>query len=153
MPEVTWTGIPTRERFIADPFKEGERIYRTGDLGKWQENGEIAYIGRRDFQVKIRGFRVELGEVEHVLQQYGPVDNVLVIARQETTGEKSLVAYVTGKEELEMTVLRAYMAGRLPQYMLPSHYVQLERLPITTNGKIDRSKLPDPVGLKTGLSI
>ena len=140
----------TRERFIADPFKEGERIYRTGDLGKWQENGEIAYIGRRDFQVKIRGFRVELGEVEHVLQQYGPVDNVLVIARQETTGEKSLVAYVTGKEELEMTVLRAYMAGRLPQYMLPSHYVQLERLPITTNGKIDRSKLPDPVGLETG---
>ncbi len=138
----------TTEKFIPNPFKEaGERkLYKTGDLARYLPDGNIEYLGRIDNQVKIRGFRIELGEIEALLSQHGDVQICCVIAREETPGNKRLVAYVVPQKDVTPTTseLRQFLADKLPAYMIPTTFVMLESLPLTPNGKIDRRALPEP---------
>jgi amino acid adenylation domain-containing protein len=135
----------TAARFIADPFQQGGRLYKTGDLARWLPDGRIDFLGRDDSQVKVRGFRIELGEIENALAVCEGVQDVAVVAREDAhRGEKRLLAYVTGS--VDIGTLRATLADQLPQHMLPSAYVLLPRLPLTPNGKLDRDRLPAPDG-------
>ena len=147
----------TAERFVQDPFVEeaGARMYRTGDLGRWRADGNIEFVGRNDNQVKIRGFRIELGEIEARLAEHPEVREAVVLAREDTAGEKRLVAYYTWRESSggvsESSVesvgaerLRAHLSAVVPDYMVPAAYVRMERLPLTPNGKLDRKALPAP---------
>ncbi len=138
----------TAQRFIADPFstEPDARLYKTGDLGRWREDGSLEYLGRSDDQVKLRGYRIELGEIEAQLAFHQGVKEVVVVAREDVPGEKRLVAYVTGLENNASVVqqLRAHVKGLLPDYMVPGAFVVLERMPLTPNGKLDRRGLPPP---------
>ncbi|QNN43947.1 AMP-binding protein [Pedobacter roseus] len=140
----------TAERFVPNPYLAGELMYLTGDIGRWLPDGNIEFLGRADDQVKVRGYRIELGEIESVLQGHADVDSCVVVARENSSGDKDLIAYVVGSEGLDVSVLRGYLGGILPQYMVPGHYVGLASLPLTTNGKVDRRSLPDPEGLELG---
>ena len=151
----------TAERFVPDPFVStntvgGERLYRTGDLVRWRADGNLEYLGRFDQQVKIRGFRIELGEIEAALQGHDSVRQAVVIVREDEGGEKRLVAYVvpegeseesshgSGRAGLQISELREHLVGKLPEYMVPTAYVRLEKIPLSHNGKIDRKSLPEP---------
>ncbi|MFB2837776.1 amino acid adenylation domain-containing protein [Floridanema evergladense] len=136
----------TKEKFITNPFDNSERLYKTGDLARYLPDGNIEYLGRIDHQVKIRGFRIELGEIEAVLNQHPQVQSSVVIAREDNSGEKRLVAYLVSDSEVTPTIneLREYLKAKLPEYMIPSAFVFLETLPLTPNGKIDRKALPKP---------
>jgi amino acid adenylation domain-containing protein len=157
-------GDLTAERFVPDGLsgRMGDRLYRTGDLVRWLRDGNLEYLGRLDQQVKIRGFRIELGEIETALQEYEGIRQAVVIAREDETGDKRLVAYVVpekaGRERengnssengnnkagLQISRLREHLLGKLPEYMVPSAYVEMEKLPLNHNGKIDRKSLPEP---------
>lgn len=138
----------TNERFQA--FRDGQRIYQTGDLARWRPDGTLECLGRTDFQVKVRGFRIELGEIEAVLAKHPAVATSVVVVRS-FGGDERLVAYVkwAGREEPTPSELRRFMRGELPDYMLPSTFVAVEVFPLTPNGKIDRRALPDPEGLRS----
>ena len=139
----------TATKFVPDPFSVagGERLYRTGDLAKWREDGTLEFMRRRDRQVKVRGFRIELGEIEAVLNQHPRVRECIVVSREDQLGEQDLVAYVTSKETppLIASEIRNYAQSRLPAYMVPAYFTVLEQLPLTPDGKLDRTALPDPV--------
>ncbi len=138
----------TAEKFIPDPFAgtEGARLYKTGDLARWLPDGQIEFVGRVDFQVKIRGFRIELGEIEAELSKQPSVKDVVVVARGEKAGEKTLVAYLIADEgeTPDPQVLRTALKERLPEYMIPAAFVVLEAFPLTPNGKVNRKALPAP---------
>ncbi|MET3212237.1 UNVERIFIED_CONTAM: amino acid adenylation domain-containing protein/non-ribosomal peptide synthase protein (TIGR01720 family), partial [Paenibacillus sp. PvR008] len=134
----------TAERFVERPFAPGVRLYKTGDLARWKDNGELEYMGRADHQVKIRGYRIELGEVETVLCQTLVVEEAVVLAKADEEGHFSLCAYYVSAESYTPAQLRQALSGRLPDYMIPSHLIQLETLPLTSNGKVDRKALPEP---------
>ncbi|MBX3253272.1 MAG: amino acid adenylation domain-containing protein [Chitinophagaceae bacterium] len=134
----------TEEKFVPNPYRPGERMYRTGDIGRWMADGNIEFLGRRDDQVKIRGYRIELGEIESVVQGYEGISSSVVVVRSNAEGDKELVCYVISSAELKEEELRLYLRDRLPQYMIPLYFVQLESLPLTANGKIDRNRLPAP---------
>jgi amino acid adenylation domain-containing protein len=139
----------TAERFVKDPFsaEADARMYRTGDLGRYREDGNLEYLGRSDHQVKLRGYRIELGEIEGCLQKQPGIREAVVLVRENELGEKRLVAYVVSESgSLEVGELREGLSRSLPQYMLPAAYVQLERMPLTANGKVDRGALPAPEG-------
>ncbi|WP_301292840.1 non-ribosomal peptide synthetase, partial [Paenibacillus tyrfis] len=135
----------TAEVFVTSRFS-GERMYRTGDLARWLPDGRLEYLGRIDHQVKIRGYRIELGEIEAKLQQVEAVQEVIVIAREDGQGQQQLCAYYVASEELAASELRHVLSEKLPSYMVPTHFVQLEAMPLTPNDKIDRKALPEPDG-------
>jgi amino acid adenylation domain-containing protein len=137
----------TAERFVPNPFGNGDRLYRSGDLARWRADGELEFLGRLDHQVKIRGYRIELDEVEAALRQRAGVKDAAVVVRQER-GEKRLVAYVAGHGAAlpEAAVLRAHLKQSLPDYMVPAVFVASDALPLTLSGKVDRKALPAPEG-------
>ncbi len=136
----------TAERFVSNPFsaEPGARMYRTGDVGRWLPNGEIAFLGRMDEQVKVRGYRVEPSEVSTVLSQHPAVQESLVIATEDAPGEKQLVAYLVLASGITVsaTALREYLRQRIPDYMVPSSFVAIPQLPVTEQGKVNRAQLP-----------
>jgi AMP-binding enzyme/AMP-binding enzyme C-terminal domain/Phosphopantetheine attachment site len=137
----------TKERFIPDPFSSDPRarLYRTGDLARYQQDGNIEFLGRADHQVKIRGYRIELGEIEAVLNDHPAVQEVVVIAREDSPGDKRLVAYlVSAGEPPPAREFRERLQEKLPDYMIPSNFVFLRELPLTPNAKVDRKSLPAP---------
>jgi thioester reductase-like protein len=136
----------TAEKFVENPYKSGERMYRTGDLARWLPNGNIEFLGRIDHQVKIRGYRIEFGEIEEQLLRFPSIKQVVLIAREDSQGSKYLCAYVVVEKDLTIPELRAHLTKELPDYMVPSYFVQLENLPLTVNGKLDRKALPEPDG-------
>ncbi|MCK4259871.1 MAG: amino acid adenylation domain-containing protein, partial [Halanaerobiales bacterium] len=136
----------TAERFLPNPFMPGTRMYKTGDLVQWLPDGNIKFLGRVDHQVKIRGFRVELGEVQSQLLNYEPLNDVIVIDRIDQNGVKYLCAYVTSNQKVTIRELKEYLSRFLPEYMIPTYFIQLDQLPLTPNGKVDRNALPAPDG-------
>ncbi|MEE4565971.1 non-ribosomal peptide synthetase, partial [Paenibacillus polymyxa] len=140
----------TAEKFVPNPFAAGEagyeRMYRTGDLARWMPDGNIEYLGRIDHQVKIRGYRIELGEVEAQILKVEDVQEVIVLAQADEQGQNQLVAYYVAERDVSASELRGLLGEDLPNYMVPSYFIQLEQMPLTPNGKIDRKALPTPEG-------
>jgi acyl carrier protein len=140
----------TAEKFLPDPFADqaGSRLYKTGDSARYLPDGNIEFLGRNDFQVKIRGFRIELGEIEAQLAKCPGVREAVVIAREDSPGDKRLIAYLLAQDhaELSAATLRSQLAAVLADYQLPSAYVTLAAFPLTPNGKLDRKALPAPDG-------
>jgi amino acid adenylation domain-containing protein len=138
----------TNEKFVADPFsdEQGARLYKTGDLVRYRQDGVIEFLGRLDQQVKIRGFRIELGEIEAILGQHPGVRDAAVIAHQNERAEKRLVAYIVSQRKQKLTIseLRRYLDEQLPEYMIPSDFLFLDAIPLTPNGKLDTRSLPAP---------
>lgn len=136
----------TAQKFIPHPFSQvpGERLYKTGDLARYGSDGTIELLGRMDFLVKIHGLRIELGEIEATLRQYPAVRDTVVLVKGNETGGKQLVAYIVpSDQEPTSAELRAFLTGKLPDYMQPKAYVFLDRLPFSPNGKVDRGRLPE----------
>ena len=151
----------TEEKFIPNPFSSIDKaqqsavrsplMYKTGDLARWLPDGNIEFLGRIDHQVKIRGFRIELGEIESQLMKHEGIKEAVVVARDDQGGSKYLCAYIVSEQELNVQELREYLLKTLPDYMIPSYFVLLDRMPQTPNGKIDRKALPKPSGsINTG---
>jgi amino acid adenylation domain-containing protein/FkbH-like protein len=134
----------TKEKFVQNPYVKGERLYRSGDLARVLSNGELEYLGRIDQQVKIRGFRIELGEIETQLLRLKDIKDVVVLHKEEASGEGYLCGYIVSERELSVAELRAHLSLKLPDYMIPAYFVQLEKIPLTSNGKVDRKMLPEP---------
>ncbi|MEV0252350.1 amino acid adenylation domain-containing protein [Nocardia sp. NPDC050712] len=137
----------TAERFVANPYVAGERMYRTGDVVRWTATGEVEYVGRSDFQVKIRGFRIELGEIDAALASFDTVDFAVTVGHKNAAGAASLVSYVvaTPGRSIDTAALTAHVEERLPAYMVPSSIMVLAAVPLTPVGKLDRKALPEPV--------
>ena len=144
----------TRERFIPNPFSQtpGARLYRTGDLAQYHANGELEYLGRIDHQVKIRGFRIELGEIETALNRHPAIRESVVLAYEDSDGDKRLISYLVSNYVISSTDLRAFLGKTIPDYMIPSAFVFLETLPLTPNGKVDRKALPLPGSLRPSIN-
>lgn len=136
----------TAERFIPHPFQTGERLYRTGDSGKWLSSGVIEYTGRVDHQIKLRGYRIELGEIESALRRHAHIRDAVVVAREDHPGKKQLAAYLMTEpgNTLPEADLQCFLRQKLPEYMIPATFLFLERFPLLANGKIDRKALPAP---------
>jgi len=137
----------TKQSFIPNPFSSTSKdcLYRTGDLAKWQPDGNIEFLGRIDNQIKIRGFRIELGEIETCLHQHPSIRETCVLAQDTSQGEKKLTAYYIPKlrQQLTVKILRKFLRTKLPDYMIPSAFVELDSFPLTSNGKLDRKALPE----------
>jgi amino acid adenylation domain-containing protein/non-ribosomal peptide synthase protein (TIGR01720 family) len=135
----------TAAKFVADPFSTeiNARMYKTGDLGRWLPDGSIEYLGRIDDQVKIRGFRIELGEIESVMTKCELISQAVVMARADSKGNKRLIGYVVPHGTYDKAAILAYLKDKLPDYMVPAILVELEKLPLTANGKVDKKALPD----------
>jgi amino acid adenylation domain-containing protein len=139
----------TAERFLVDPFVDAPdaRMYKTGDLGRWLPDGALEFLGRSDFQVKIRGFRIELGEIEAQVMAFPGVREAGVLAREDSPGHKRLVAYfapLDPRRPVQVEALRRHLIAQLPDYMVPVAYVEMDAMPLSPNGKLDRAKLPAP---------
>ncbi|WP_432409134.1 amino acid adenylation domain-containing protein [Wukongibacter sp. M2B1] len=134
----------TKKRFVANPFESGKIMYRTGDLAKLLKNGKIEYIGREDSQVKIKGYRIELSEIETVLLKYGGIKDVVVTVNEGLDSHKFLSAYIVMSEETSIEGIRNYINNFLPKYMIPTYFIDLDKLPLTINGKVDKNLLPEP---------
>jgi iturin family lipopeptide synthetase A len=134
----------TRQRFILNPYNQQERLYRAGDLARMLETGDLEYLGRMDNQVKIRGFRIELGEVESQILKHLDAAEVIVVARKDAEGNTSLCAYLVQKEALSVSEMRSKLLAVLPDYMVPAYFVVLDKIPLTSNGKVDKQRLPEP---------
>ena len=131
----------TAEKFVNNPFGESAKMYKTGDYGRWRSDGNIEYLGRKDDQVKIRGYRIELGEIENALNQCQEISEAVVLVKGENDGNKNLVAYVVAKTPINQNSIKAYLKTVLPEYMVPSLFVEMKALPVNSNGKIDRRLL------------
>jgi amino acid adenylation domain-containing protein len=135
----------TDRKFIPNPFtNEQERLYKTGDLARYQSDGNLEIIGRQDFQVKIRGMRVEIEEIETIITEYPDIHQAAVVGREERIDEQVLVAYIVANQQFQVADLRLFLKSKLPEYMIPSDFVILDALPLTPTNKIDRKRLPAP---------
>ncbi|MBC9795257.1 non-ribosomal peptide synthetase/type I polyketide synthase [Sinomicrobium weinanense] len=134
----------TAEKFDDHPFEPGEKLYRTGDLGCWNEDGTISFMGRKDTQLKIRGYRIEPGEIEYALQQHPAIEKAIISTFNTAGGEVQLVAYFTARARLDTEAVKTYMAKLLPAYMIPACFMQLDTIKLTPNGKADLKALPAP---------
>lgn len=140
----------TREKFIAHPFNEGERLYKTGDMARYHKDGRIEFLGRVDHQVKIRGYRIEPDEIQNRILEFEQVDEAHVIVHEsKEQNQKQLIAYVTKLSDDDIRNLRVYLAESLPSYMIPSKIISVDRFPRLPNGKMDRKKLPNPDSFST----
>ncbi|WP_291286920.1 non-ribosomal peptide synthetase [Flavobacterium sp.] len=139
----------THSKFITNPYNTQERLYKTGDLGRWTANNTIEFIGRKDNQVKLRGYRIELGEIENILCSHEAIDSALVVITDSAAGEKNLVAYLVADREIESSSLKNWLRAQLPKYMIPSHFAFLDEFPLNINGKVDRARLPEVTLLET----
>lgn len=144
----------TAEKFISDPFINdevyngtvclGDKMYKTGDLGRWLPDGNLQFLGRTDDQVKIRGFRIEIKEIEHQIRNFKSISEAVVITIEDTQGNKNLCAYIISAEEISIENLTAHLSKVIPDYMIPAFFVRLDKIPLTPNGKIDKKALPIP---------
>ncbi|MFZ6012640.1 MAG: amino acid adenylation domain-containing protein, partial [Bacteroidota bacterium] len=134
----------TAKSFVDNPFQPGTKMYKTGDLAKWLPGGELEYLGRKDHQVKIRGHRVELGEIQHAIENLPEVEQALVIALDDPDREKTLVAYFSGSKEVDISSLTEKLQHVLPAFMIPAHVIQVNDFPLNKQGKINRNLLPNP---------
>ncbi|WP_459209772.1 non-ribosomal peptide synthetase [Aquimarina rhabdastrellae] len=135
----------TNEKFVNNPFEDGERLYLTGDLARWLPDGTIEFLGRNDHQIKINGYRIEVGEIEHALAQIEDIEQSVVTAIKDDNGIVQLVGYIISTKEINQKKIQDDLLNKLPEYMVPRIYVQLEEIPLTHNGKINRKVLPLPV--------
>lgn len=136
------------DRFVNHPLLASERLYRTGDLGYWDRQGAVVFKGRKDDQVKIRGYRIELGEIENVLLSTKIISQVVVVAREKAIGNKQLVCYLVVLNGYTVEDAKAYLETQVPSYMIPSQWIELEKLPLNKNGKIDKQCLPAPTFIR-----
>lgn len=134
----------TAEKFVSNPFIEGERLYKTGDLARWLPNGNLEFLGRKDEQVKIRGYRIELGEIEHALLAYSDIIKETWVQLTEINDRQNLIAYFVASSAIDKKAIREYLKSQLPEYMVPGYFVSLPSIPLTANGKVDRKSLPIP---------
>ncbi|WP_434284401.1 condensation domain-containing protein, partial [Clostridium botulinum] len=134
----------TSQKFIDNPFEPGTKMYKTGDLARWLPDGNIEFLGRIDNQVKIRGFRIELGEIENKLLQHENIKEAAVLVKENKDSEKYICAYVVSEKNLEELDLKSHLKETLPEYMVPAYFVELEKMPLTANGKLNRRALPEP---------
>ncbi|MCY9107205.1 amino acid adenylation domain-containing protein [Bacillus atrophaeus] len=137
----------SQKAFTSHPFREGERLYRTGDAARWLQDGTLEYIGRFDDQVKIRGYRIELGEVEAVLRNIPGVKEAAVVARETSSDERELFAYIVPQKGDGLPNVHLHLAGKLPAYMIPASITKINKMPLTSSGKLDRSALPEPMNM------
>jgi amino acid adenylation domain-containing protein len=142
----------TTEKFIVNPLFSGEFIYRTGDKARWLKDGNIEFLGRLDDQVKIRGYRIELGEIESVLKQYDSINEAVVSTFEDEKKEQYLAAYIISSQPLNVSGILDFLKGKLPVYMIPSSFIQLESIPVTPAGKTDKRSLPHPVKMSFEVS-
>ena len=138
----------TDTKFIKNPFSNTDLIYETGDVGKWNAKGEIEFLGRNDNQVKIRGYRIELGEIENALLKISFIDAAVVMVKVDANDNQVLVSYLISKLDLNGLNIKLHLKEFLPDYMIPAFYIQLESMPLTPNGKIDRISLPSPQNME-----
>ncbi|SHL03955.1 non-ribosomal peptide synthetase [Flavobacterium chilense] len=136
----------TTDKFVENPFKKGEKIYKTGDLALWMTDGTIDYKGRIDDQVKVRGYRIELGDIETNLKQYSEAIEQALVIIKEVNNEKTVIAYFVSSSEIDKSELRSYLLKNLPEYMVPTFYIEVETIPLTSNGKVDKKALPSVTG-------
>ncbi|TCI85724.1 non-ribosomal peptide synthetase [Tenacibaculum sp. M341] len=134
----------TNERFIQNPFKTNDILYRSGDLARLEENGELSYVGRTDHQIQLKGHRIELSEIEYQLLTHETITDAFVLMKENAQGDTFLCAYFIAKEELGTELLREHLSVRIPTYMMPSYFMQIDEIPQTHNNKIDVRKLPEP---------
>ncbi len=135
----------TDEKFVDHPCHRGERIYRTGDLARWLPDGNIEYLGREDHQVKIRGLRIELGEIENTIRDCPGVADCVCAVRKYSENVILIIAYLVCRSVVDLGELKQYLKNHLPDYSIPNHFVILDKMPLTPNGKADRNSLPEPV--------
>ncbi|MCK4261229.1 MAG: amino acid adenylation domain-containing protein, partial [Halanaerobiales bacterium] len=142
----------TTAKFVHNPFLPDEKMYRTGDLASWQPDGNITFLGRIDNQVKIRGYRIEIGEIESQLLKHEDIKEAVVVDKMDQNGLKYLSAYIVSDDEVTMAKMRVHLSTELPDYMIPSYFMQIDKIPYTNNGKVDRKVLPEPDGsVQTGV--
>jgi thioester reductase-like protein len=143
----------SQERFINDPFVANSKMYNTGDIAKFTPNGDVIYIGRSDFQVKINGLRIELGEIEKQISNFEDISNTAVVVKNDTTGRNILCAYFTADKKISLNKLKDFLRKKVPEYMIPVYFKQLNNFKYTPNGKIDRKLLPNPEFIKNNDEI
>ncbi|WCT58037.1 amino acid adenylation domain-containing protein [Paenibacillus kyungheensis] len=131
----------TNERFISNPYAPGDILYKTGDLGKWHHNWQMEYLGRADQQIKVRGYRIEVDEIEFCLLQHDAIQEVVVLSKKGAGGTVVLCSYIKANRTLQLEEIRGYIGDKLPSYMVPSFFYQVNTIPLTTNGKVDRQAL------------
>ncbi|WP_339371046.1 amino acid adenylation domain-containing protein [Paenibacillus elgii] len=136
----------TEQKFVDNPFEPGTKMYRTGDLARWLPDGNIEFMGRMDNQIKLRGFRIELGEIEAKLAEHPHTKEVVVTVREDRPGDKALCAYFVADRDIPASEWRAYLAKALPEYMIPTAFVRIDKMPLKETGKIDKKALPEPNG-------
>jgi len=136
----------TKEKFITNPFLDGTKMYKTGDLARWTEDGNIEFLGRLDYQVKIRGLRIELGEIEASMCKHQYVKQAVVLVKEDSNGNKYLHGFFAASEALDADEMKKYLTFQIPEYMIPNNFIQLKEFPITPNGKLDRKRLYEMLG-------